>query len=278
MTENAATRIWQDFASDFVQEVLNGVGRASGTSWTVVSVSEAVADGQAGAVWADLAFSGSLQGNCLLNLAAPDAARVLRGQSATGQGGMASGKQSEVLAAAIDAIAGELAAAGSEAYGNFALSVTPGDAERPLTTKAIEVRLFDDRSRSVGVTLSATAELVESLHRSAAEAAKSAGQSSQSESPSHTASRFSDAVNVDLVMDVELDVTLRFGQRHLTLREVLELTSGSVVELDRQVDEPVELILDGKVIARGEAVVIDGNYGLRVTEVPHPFTPRPLRT
>ena len=73
--------------------------------------------------------------------------------------------------------------------------------------------------------------------------------------------------NLNLVMDVELNVTLRFGQRKLTLREVLDLTSGSVVELDRQVEEPVELLLDGVVIARGEAVVIDGNYGLRVTEV-----------
>ena len=74
-------------------------------------------------------------------------------------------------------------------------------------------------------------------------------------------------VNLDLVMDVELNVTLRFGQRQLTLREVLELTTGSVIELDRQVEEPVELLLEGKVIARGEAVVIDGNYGLRITEV-----------
>jgi flagellar motor switch protein FliN/FliY len=73
--------------------------------------------------------------------------------------------------------------------------------------------------------------------------------------------------NLDLVLDVELNVTLRFGQRQLPLRDVLELTSGAVVELDRQVDEPVELVLDGKVIARGEAVIIDGNYGLRVTQV-----------
>ncbi|HEY0759305.1 MAG TPA: flagellar motor switch protein FliN [Acidisarcina sp.] len=76
------------------------------------------------------------------------------------------------------------------------------------------------------------------------------------------------AANLKLVMDVELNVTLRFGQRRLSLREVLDLSSGSVIELDRQVDEPVELLLDGKVIARGEAVVIDGFYGLRVTEVP----------
>lgn len=75
--------------------------------------------------------------------------------------------------------------------------------------------------------------------------------------------------NLGLVMDVELSCTLRFGQRQLTLREILDLASGSVVELDRQVDEPVELILDGRVIARGEAVIIDGNYGLRVTQVLH---------
>jgi flagellar motor switch protein FliN/FliY len=75
------------------------------------------------------------------------------------------------------------------------------------------------------------------------------------------------AENLELVLDVPLDVTLRFGQRQLALREVLELASGSVVELDRQVDEPVELILDGRVIARGEAVIVDGNYGVRVTEV-----------
>ena len=81
------------------------------------------------------------------------------------------------------------------------------------------------------------------------------------------------AANLDLVMDVELNVTLRFGQRQLPLREVLDLTSGSVVELDRQVDEPVELILDGRVVARGEAVIIDGNYGMRITQVLHHMVP-----
>jgi flagellar motor switch protein FliN len=79
-----------------------------------------------------------------------------------------------------------------------------------------------------------------------------------------------DPVNLRLVMDVELNVSLRFGQRQLSLREVLELNSGSVIELDRMVDEPVELLLDGKLIARGEAVIVDGNYGLRVTEIPQP--------
>jgi flagellar motor switch protein FliN/FliY len=80
-----------------------------------------------------------------------------------------------------------------------------------------------------------------------------------------------DPANLKLVMDVELVMSLRFGQRQLPLREVLELSSGSVIELDRQVDEPIELLLDGKVIARGEAVIVDGNYGLRITEVPQPI-------
>jgi flagellar motor switch protein FliN/FliY len=80
-----------------------------------------------------------------------------------------------------------------------------------------------------------------------------------------------DPVNLKLVMDVELNVSLRFGQRQLPLREILELSSGSVIELDRMVDEPVELLLDGKLIARGEAVIVDGNYGLRVTEIPQPL-------
>jgi flagellar motor switch protein FliN/FliY len=75
---------------------------------------------------------------------------------------------------------------------------------------------------------------------------------------------------LDLLMDVELGVTLRFGKRSMLLREVLELDAGSVVELDRQVLEPADLLLDGRLIARGEVVVVDGNYGLRVLEVVSP--------
>lgn len=76
--------------------------------------------------------------------------------------------------------------------------------------------------------------------------------------------------NLALLMDVELKLTLRFGQKAMTLQEVLQLNSGAVVELDKQVQEPVDLLLAGKVIARGEVVVVDGNYGLRVTELAAP--------
>ena len=78
------------------------------------------------------------------------------------------------------------------------------------------------------------------------------------------------AGNLDLLLGVDLNVTLRFGQRTLTLREIMELSSGSIIELDRQVQEPADLLLGDKLIARGEVVVVDGNYGLRITEVADP--------
>lgn len=76
-----------------------------------------------------------------------------------------------------------------------------------------------------------------------------------------------EAAPLHRVIDVPLAVTLRFGQRQLTLRELLELNTGSLVELDRQVEEPVDLMLGERIIARGEVVIVDGNYGMRVIEV-----------
>ena len=77
----------------------------------------------------------------------------------------------------------------------------------------------------------------------------------------------SDANTLDFFMDLELEVTLRFGGRNLLLKDVLELGPGSVLELDREVQDPADLLLDGKLIARGEVVMVNGNYGLRVSEV-----------
>jgi flagellar motor switch protein FliN/FliY len=76
--------------------------------------------------------------------------------------------------------------------------------------------------------------------------------------------------NFDLLLDVELRVRLRFGKRTMQLKEIVALNAGSVVELEQHVDEPAELLVDGKVLARGEVVVVDGNYGLRVTEIAAP--------
>jgi flagellar motor switch protein FliN/FliY len=76
---------------------------------------------------------------------------------------------------------------------------------------------------------------------------------------------------LELLMDVELDVALRFGERQMVLHDILDLSAGSVVELNQYVQDPVELLVGKKVIARGEVVVVDGSYGLRVTEIVSPM-------
>jgi len=73
--------------------------------------------------------------------------------------------------------------------------------------------------------------------------------------------------NLGLVMDVELEATIRFGDREMLLRDIFGLMAGAVVELNQMVNEPAELHVAGRLVARGEVVVVDGNFGLRVTEV-----------
>ncbi|MFY9561732.1 MAG: FliM/FliN family flagellar motor switch protein [Terriglobales bacterium] len=75
------------------------------------------------------------------------------------------------------------------------------------------------------------------------------------------------AASYERLMDVGLEVKLRFGSRRMVLRDVLALSAGVVVELDSNVNSPVDLLLDGRVVARGEVVVVDGKYGLRVMQV-----------
>jgi len=73
--------------------------------------------------------------------------------------------------------------------------------------------------------------------------------------------------DLDVLRKVALGLTMRFGARTLILKDVLQLSSGSVIELDREVQGPAELLLGDKVVARGEVVIVDGNFGVRVTEV-----------
>ncbi|MGA2216926.1 MAG: flagellar motor switch protein FliN [Terracidiphilus sp.] len=76
--------------------------------------------------------------------------------------------------------------------------------------------------------------------------------------------------NIELLLDVELEASLRFGCREMPLAEILDLGPGDVVQLDRNVADPVDLIVGDKIVARGEVVLVNGNFGLRVTEVATP--------
>lgn len=75
---------------------------------------------------------------------------------------------------------------------------------------------------------------------------------------------------LELLLDVELEASLRFGCREMPLGQLLDLGPGDVVQLDRHVADPVDLIVGDKIVARGEVVLVNGNFGLRVTEVAAP--------
>jgi flagellar motor switch protein FliN/FliY len=71
----------------------------------------------------------------------------------------------------------------------------------------------------------------------------------------------------ELLLDVELPVSVSFGRAQVPLKDVLKLTTGSIVELNRSIFEPVEVIVNNCVIARGEVVVVEGNFGVRIHQV-----------
>ena len=77
-------------------------------------------------------------------------------------------------------------------------------------------------------------------------------------------------VNIEalsFLLDVKLPLSISFGSAHLPLKDVLNLTIGSSVELNRVTGDPVEIIVNDRVIARGEVVVVDGNYGVRIKQI-----------
>ena len=73
--------------------------------------------------------------------------------------------------------------------------------------------------------------------------------------------------NLNLVLDVPVSLTIELGSCQLPMREVLQLNIGSVVQLDKPADAPVELSINGKLIAHGEVVVIEDRFGVKITEV-----------
>ncbi len=76
--------------------------------------------------------------------------------------------------------------------------------------------------------------------------------------------------NMERLLDVELEVVVRFGLTQIPLRELVRIGVGSMIELNRQVDEPVELLVNNRPLARGSVVVVDGYYGVCITEIGQP--------
>jgi flagellar motor switch protein FliN len=73
--------------------------------------------------------------------------------------------------------------------------------------------------------------------------------------------------NIELLNDVEMKLTAELGRCNKTVKEILSLGEGSIIELDKLAGEPVDLLVNGKIIAKAEVVVIDDNFGVRITDI-----------
>lgn len=78
------------------------------------------------------------------------------------------------------------------------------------------------------------------------------------------------AANLDLIMDIGLQLSVELGRTNKKIKEILELTNGSIIELDKLAGEPVDILVNGRILAQGEVVVIDENFGVRVTGIASP--------
>lgn len=76
--------------------------------------------------------------------------------------------------------------------------------------------------------------------------------------------------NINMLLDVEMDVSIELGQTEMSIKRILELSPGSIIELDRMAGEPVDLMVNNKVVAKGEVVVVDENFGIRIVSLVSP--------
>ncbi|WP_241967688.1 flagellar motor switch protein FliN [Pseudidiomarina insulisalsae] len=76
--------------------------------------------------------------------------------------------------------------------------------------------------------------------------------------------------DLDLIMDIPVKLSVELGRTRITIKQLLELAQGSVVELDGLAGEPMDILINGYLIAQGEVVVLDDKYGIRITEIVTP--------
>ena len=73
--------------------------------------------------------------------------------------------------------------------------------------------------------------------------------------------------NIDLIMDVPLEVTVELGRTTKSISEILDFAPGTIIELNRIAGEPIDILVNGKYVAKGEVVVIEESFGVRITEI-----------
>ncbi|HTJ30637.1 MAG TPA: FliM/FliN family flagellar motor switch protein [Acidobacteriaceae bacterium] len=177
----------------------------------------------------------------------------------------------ELLRETVDAAVGELQAKTGRKcrVSEFTPIESEGKLSRALQLKAGDrqwnLQVFSSVKQSKAAKPATAVE-----PEAAASRPTSSSPPPKSASPSPSAYDASLTSGLQLLLDVELEASLRFGAREMPLGEILDLGPGDVVQLDRHITDPVDLIIGDKIVARGDVVLVNGNFGLRVTEVAEP--------
>ncbi|HMD96071.1 MAG TPA: FliM/FliN family flagellar motor switch protein [Terriglobia bacterium] len=262
----------QDCLNAWAGSISRALGQVRGTPFlveplTTQELEAASQDLRAGGVWLRFSADAMLRGEQALALSAADQSRLV--QILTGEpfdeNGPSANQHRGALSELFRQVAIEASTRLSQSLENE-IHLQFAGGEQPDWFPAVQAgfRLTSDTTPPVAVHFQVSPEFLDSL-----QPGRSNGRGGSREDDGRGArpTRTVADGNLGLLMDVELEVTLRFGRRQMLLSEILDLSAGSLVELDRQVQDPVELLVGKKVVALGEVVVADGNYGIRVTEI-----------
>ncbi|GHR72936.1 flagellar motor switch protein FliY [Helicobacter pylori] len=123
-------------------------------------------------------------------------------------------------------------------------------------------------SQIILLTTAAFEHQFEKTHQEEKEEKEETKKSATEEIKTHDASLENIEIrNISMLLDVKLNVKVRIGQKKMILKDVVSMDIGSVVELDQLVNDPLEILVDDKVIAKGEVVIVDGNFGIQITDI-----------
>jgi flagellar motor switch protein FliN/FliY len=213
-----------------------------------------------------LAKSLSVGAGAPIWIGAGEPAWRLLGETALSAAGVENPSENDVRETFLEILSQAIGGLASELTSVLKAEVTAdGPAEAPNTgAPANRLRLVaaaGGAEHSLFITLSQ--QLIEAISGALQEDSQSPPQASTPAVPATA----DEASKFDLLLDVELPVSVSFGRSQLALKDVLNLATGSIVELNRSVTEPVEIIVNNCVIARGEVVVVAGNYGVRVRQI-----------
>jgi flagellar motor switch protein FliN len=253
------------FADAFRKATQDVFSQALGASWEVeIDTADVAPSPQTSVLCFQLSASGALQGKALIQLQSADALSLAQKFLAEPRDPSAELNQDrkDALEELLRQVAGLAATIVASLFSETKLEVSNIEPT-PWPGANLALLASEGSSPKLMLELRLSAELQASLSSAPTRADVPALVADPK--VSHVA--VAHEPNFDLLLGVHLNLTLRFGQRTLPLREVLDLASGSVIELDHEVPEPADLILGEKVIARGHVVIVDGNYGIRITEV-----------